>query len=58
MLVQTPSGGVFAVWLTQWLVQQLQAQQANVGNLVSLTFHGKQQSRTGKWFNRYSLVVA
>lgn len=58
MLVQTPSGGVFSVWLTRWLLQQLQTQQANVGSLVSLTFHGKAQSKTGKTFNRYTLVVA
>lgn len=58
MLVQTPEGGVFSVWLTRWLLQQLQAQQANVGSLVSLTFLGKEQSKTGKTFNKYSLVVA
>jgi hypothetical protein len=58
MLVQTPEGGVFSVWLTRWLMEQLRAQQATAGSLVSLTFLGKEQSKTGKTFNRYSLVVA
>lgn len=54
MLVQTPDGAVVAVWLTAWLLQQLRAQEAELGDLVSLTFHGRE---TGKTFNRYSVTV-
>ena len=47
MLVQSPTGGVVAVWLNGWLLRQLRAQVADIGDLVSLTFHGRETSRTG-----------
>lgn len=56
-LIQTPGGGVVAVWLTAWLLERLRAEDAEVGSLVALTFHGQEQSRTGKRFNRMTLVV-
>lgn len=57
MLVQTPDDGVKAVWLTKWLMGQLQANAADLGDLLSLTFHGKEQGARGQQFNRMSLTV-
>jgi hypothetical protein len=51
-LVQTPEGAVIAVWLTQWLLGQLRAQAADIGDLVSLSFLGKEVGKRGM-----SLVV-
>ena len=56
-LVQTPDGAVVAVWLTPWLLGQLRAQGAELGDLMSLTFCGKETGRMGKAFNRMSLTV-
>jgi hypothetical protein len=56
-LIQTPEGSVVAIWLTDWLLAQLQAQAVELGDLVSLTFHGKETGRSGKAFNRMSVTV-
>lgn len=57
MLVQTVDGRMLAVWLTDWLLDKLKEQQAERGDLVSLTFHGKQRSKRGTEFNSYSVTV-
>lgn len=57
MLVRTPDGGLLAVWLTKWLTAQLRANGAEMGDLLSLTFHGKGQGKAGATFNRMSLVT-
>jgi hypothetical protein len=56
-LVQRPEGHVVAVWLTQWLLGQFRAQCAELGDLVSLTFHGKETGIRGQSFNRMSVTV-
>lgn len=56
-LVKTPGNTVVAVWLTKWLLGQLRAQEADRGDLVSLTFHGRETSRAGAQFNRMSVVT-
>ncbi|MEA3642964.1 MAG: hypothetical protein VBE63_23925 [Lamprobacter sp.] len=56
-LVQTPSGQVTAVWLTPWLLERLRAEDAEIGSLISITFHGQAQSQTGKRYNRMTVVV-
>jgi len=56
-LVQTPDGAVMAVWLTPWLLEQLRAQAAELGDLLSLTFHGKEQGARGTAYNRMSVTV-
>lgn len=56
-LVQTPDGSVVAVWLTAWLLERLRSEDAEIGSLIALTFHGKEQTKAGKWFNRMTLVV-
>lgn len=56
-VVQTPEGGLMAVWLTTWLLGQLRAQAADIGDLVSLAFHGKETGARGQAFNRMSVTV-
>jgi len=46
-----------AAWLTQWLKQNLQVQNAEVGDIIALTFLGKKQSPAGRPYNAYSLLV-
>lgn len=57
MLVQGIDGATVAVWLSGWLVSQLKAQGAELGDLVSIAFHGKEFGKSGKPFNRITLVV-
>ena len=57
-LVQTPDGSVMAVWLTAWLLERLRAEDAEIGSLVALTYHGQEVSKTGKRYNRMTVVVA
>lgn len=57
MLVQRIDGAVMAVWLTPWLTERLREEGAEVGSLVALTFHGQEQARNGRRFNRMTLVV-
>lgn len=56
-LIETIEGQTVAVWLTTWLLQQMRDQHAERGDLVSLTFHGRQRSRRGSEFNSYSVTV-
>ena len=57
MIVQTIDGSLVAVWLSDWLLNQLRAQSADMGDLVSLTFHGQERSQRGALFNRYSVSI-
>ncbi len=57
VLVRTPDGGLTAVWLTKWLAGQLRANGAELGDLLSLTFHGKELGKTGAAYNRMTLVT-
>jgi len=57
MLVQRPDGSVVAIWLTAWLSERLRAEDAEIGSLVALTFHGQETSKTGKRYNRMTVVV-
>ena len=56
-LIQTPEGTLRAVWLTSWLLGQMRAQIAERGDLVSLEFHGREQGKSGKAFNRMSVTI-
>lgn len=38
-------------------LRQMRAQESELGDLVSLTFHGRETSRTGAQFNPMGLVV-
>lgn len=57
MLVRTEDGDVIAVWLNQWLVGALQAQGAEEGDLLALTYHGKKESPRGSKYHSYSLAI-
>lgn len=57
MLVQTIEGKMLAVWLTSWLLDRLKEQHAERGDLLSLTFHGRQRSKRGTEFNSYAVTV-
>lgn len=57
MIVQTPEGTIVAVWLTAWLLGQLRANSADIGDLVSILFVGKEVGARGQSFNRMSVTV-
>ena len=57
MIVQTIDGSLVAVWLSDWLLNQLRAQSADIGDLVSITYHGQERSQRGALFNRYSVSI-
>lgn len=56
-LVQMFDGRIMAVWLSAWMIAQLKAQTADVGDLVSITFHGEARSKRGTSYGRYSLTT-
>jgi hypothetical protein len=56
-LIQRPDGSVVAVWLTAWLLERLRAEDAEIGSLIALTFHGQETTKAGKRYNRMTLVV-
>jgi hypothetical protein len=57
MLVLGLDGGMVAVWLSDWLLKQLRAQTAELGDLMSLSYHGMAKSARGTQYGRYSLTV-
>lgn len=57
MLLKDDSGAVTSVILTKYIMTGLRQQSAGIGDLVALTFHGKEQSKAGHSFNRYTLLV-
>ena len=63
LLVEDEYGNVTAVWLNQWLENNLDAQRARKGDLITLTFLGQKASKTRRYYtpnrsyNEYKLVV-
>lgn len=57
ILIQDEHGHVSTAWLTNWLKENLRAQDAAKGDLIALTFLGKRLSPAGRTYNAYSLVV-
>jgi hypothetical protein len=57
ILVQGENGTIKATWLTVWLKDNLQVQNAMIGDLIALTFLGKKQGRTGREYNAYTLII-
>ena len=57
MLLKDDSGLITSVILTKYLMTGLKQQGAVLGDLCAVTFHGKEKSKTGHSFNRYSLLV-
>jgi len=57
MLLEDESGTITSVILTKYLMTGLRQAGAVMGSLVVVTFHGKEISKSGHAFNRYSLEV-
>jgi hypothetical protein len=57
MLLQDDNGSVASVDLNRYLIHSLKQNNAVLGDLVTVTFHGKEQKNNGHSFNRYTLLV-
>ena len=55
--VRTESGEIVGVWLSHWLVSQLQTQNASAGDLIALRYEGLKLSQRGTRYHGYSLIV-
>lgn len=56
MLLQD-DGSVVSIVLNRYLIHSLKQNNAAPGDLVTITFHGKEQKNNGRSFNRYTLLV-
>jgi hypothetical protein len=56
-LIQTPDGRIVAVWLSAWMLGQLRAKAADVGDLIVLSYLGKGRSQRGSEYNQYSIEI-
>ncbi|MDP3877533.1 MAG: hypothetical protein Q8Q50_11180 [Methylobacter sp.] len=57
MLLQDDDRSVVGVVLNRYLIHSLKQNNATPGDLVTVTFHGKEQKNNGRSFNRYTLLV-
>ena len=57
LFLQKDSGAVVLVELNRYLIHSLKLHNAALGDLVTVTFHGKEQKTNGRSFNRYTLLV-
>ena len=57
MFLQDNSGPIVGVGLNRYLIHSLKQNNAAPGDLVTVTFHGKEQKNNGRSFNRYTLLV-
>jgi hypothetical protein len=57
LLLQANDGSVVGVTLNRYLLHSLKQHNATQGDLVSVTFHGKEQKNNGRSFNRYTLLI-
>ncbi len=57
MLLKEDNGPVVSVALNRYLIHSLKQHNAALGDLVTVTFHGKEQKNSGRSFNRYTLLV-
>ena len=57
MLLQDGNGSAVSVDLNRYLIHSLKQNNAALGDLVTVTFHGKEQKNNGRSFNRYTLLV-
>ena len=48
---------MIVVWLNPWLKGELKRLGAKRGDLMSLTFHGREMSKRGAGYNRYTLAI-
>jgi len=57
MLLQDNNGSVMSIALNRYLIHSLKQNNAALGDLVTITFHGKEQKNNGRSFNRYTLLI-
>jgi len=57
MVLQNDNGSVVSVGLNRYLIHSLKQHNAALGDLVTVTFHSKEQKNNGRSFNRYTLLV-
>ncbi|MEY3881582.1 MAG: hypothetical protein RIQ94_2378 [Pseudomonadota bacterium] len=57
LFLQKDNGIVVGVDLNRYLIHNLKQHNAALGDLVTVTFHGKEQKNNGRSFNRYTLFV-
>ncbi|MDP3589285.1 MAG: hypothetical protein Q8R54_01960, partial [Methylobacter sp.] len=57
MLLLDGNGSIVSVGLNRYLIHSLKQHDATLGDLVTVTFHGKEQKNNGRSFNRYTLLV-
>jgi len=57
MLLQDDNGSVVSVGLNRYLIHSLKQNNAAPGDLVTISFHGKERKNNGRSFNRYTLRV-
>jgi len=57
LLLQQDNGPVVNIALNRYLIHSLRQDNAALGDLVTVTFHGKEQKNNGRSFNRYTLLV-
>lgn len=57
MRLQDDSGAVVSIALNRYLLHSLKQNNAALGDLVTLTFHGREQKSNGRSLNRYTLLI-
>ena len=57
LLLQKANGSLVSIGLNRYLIHSLKQNNAALGDLVTVTFHGKEQKNNGRSFNRYTLLV-
>ena len=57
LFLKEDNGEVVGVALNRYLIHSLKQHNAVLGDLVTVTFHGKEQKNNGRSFNRYTLFV-
>ncbi len=57
MLLRDDNGSIVSVDLNRYLIHSLKQNNAALGDLVTMTFHGKEQKNSGRSFNRYTFLI-
>ena len=57
LFLQEDNGAIVGVDLNRYLMHSLKQHNAALGDLVTVTFHGKEQKNNGRSFNRYTLLL-
>lgn len=56
-ILKDESENLVAYWLSKFIEQQLRSQNAQYGDLVAVTSHGKAKTAQGKEYNSFSVLV-